>query len=115
MYSLLFVELSYEEVNKTWATAELSFMSYNAFRATNALQYYNTYRPLWKLIQSMNFMDENYLAARDYMYSLMVSKYPVYSQVHVPRHKEQFEEDYKKQEELMKKLNKVPSIENSNG
>lgn len=32
------------------------------------------------------------------MYSLMISKYPVYSQVHVPKRKEQFEEDYKKQQ-----------------
>lgn len=108
--SLLFIQLTYQEVNKTWATAQLSFFSYNDFRTSNSLKYYETYRPLWKLIQSMNFMDENYLAARDYIHSLLISKYPVYQQIILPRKKTQLEQDYKKQQELMQNLQNQKSL-----
>ena len=111
--SLLFIQITYQEVNKTWATAELSFMSYNAFRTQNSLRAYETYRPLWKLIQSMHPLDQNYMAARDYIYSLIVSKYPYYQQIVLPRKKEQLQRDYEKQKELMQKLQEEKSLPQS--
>lgn len=102
--SLLFIQLTYQEVNKTWATAQLSFFSYNDFRSNNSLKHYQVYRPLWKLIQSMQPFDQNYKAARDYIYSLIASKYPYYQQIVLPKMKDQLQQDYAKQKELMQKL-----------
>ena len=103
LYSLLFVQITYEPQNIFWAAANLSSFAYKSFRLNNSLQQYQSYRALWKLIQSMKLLDENYMAARDYLLSLIASKYPLYIGITVPRHEELFKKQYEEQQEALNK------------
>lgn len=71
IYSLLFVQVGYEQVNKSWATGHLAVSAWDRFRnyADNTLE--QKFRPLWKLIQSMQFGDQNYYLARSYLQTLI--------------------------------------------
>lgn len=75
VYSLLFVQITYEEINKTWAAAYLNLFCYDNLNIQNTVQKTQLYRPLWKLIQSMKPMDSNYIAARQYIQSLVTKLY----------------------------------------
>lgn len=135
VYSLLFIQVTYEEVNKTWATGRLSYLSYKGFRLNSSLEKVQLYRPLWKLIQTMQPYDQNYIAARSYIQSLITQLYVPYQKAAFSK-LEQFQQEKEKrlqymqqlqkeqtvkpaeglqQQQMMKSLNKVPSIENSNG
>ena len=71
VYSLLFVELGYQEVNKSWATGHLAIFAYDQFRGGGSTQMEDKLRPLWKLIQSMQPMSDNYFQARSYIEALL--------------------------------------------
>lgn len=59
-YSMLFVQVSYEEVNKTWATAQLTHTGTALFRAQKDRDAFMRMRQIWKLIQSMQPYDKTY-------------------------------------------------------
>lgn len=78
IYSLLFIQLTYQEVNKTWVTANLSFHAYSRYRLHQDMRLVYQYRPLWKLIQSMQPFDDTYKAARTYLQQLAFPYFAVY-------------------------------------
>lgn len=82
LYSLLFVQITYEQINKTWATAHLSYMAYTNFRDSQDIKVYQQYRTLWKLIQSMQLYDQNYNKARQLLQQLCSIKQ---RQIHLQR------------------------------
>ena len=107
VYSLLFVQISYQPQNIFWAVSNLSYFAYSAFRSNNSLQQYQNYRALWKLIQSMSLLDQNYVAARDYLASLIASKYPLYMGITVQNNQQRFKQQYAQQETLLKQLQPI--------
>lgn len=63
-YGLLFVQISYEELNKSWATAELFRGAIKKFHSDRNFQQFQNVRRIWKLIQSMMLYDQTYEDAR---------------------------------------------------
>lgn len=104
VYSLLFIQITYEEVNKTWATGHLSYLSYKGFRLNSSLEKVQLYRPLWKLIQTMQPYDQNYFAARRYIQSLI-------PQLYVPYKKEAFSKLEQFRQEKEKRLQYMKTLE----
>lgn len=66
-YGLLFIEVTYEELNKNWATAQLVKGAISKFHADRDLEDYQNIRKAWKLIQSMTLYDQTYEDARLYL------------------------------------------------
>lgn len=60
VYGLLFVQVSYQEINKSWATAELFKGAIKKFRQDRNIQDYQNVRKIWKLIQDMKPYDRTY-------------------------------------------------------
>lgn len=63
-YGLLFVQVSYENLNKTWATGELVRGAVKKFRQDKNIQEYQQARKIWKLVQDMQPYDKTYNAAQ---------------------------------------------------
>lgn len=63
-YSLLFVEVSYEQLNKNWATAHLLKGAISKFAEDHNIDEFQNVRRIWKLIQSMQPYDQTYWDAR---------------------------------------------------
>lgn len=66
-YGLLFIEVTYEELNKNWAIAQLVKGAISKFHTDRDLEDYQNIRKAWKLIQSMTLYDQTYEDARLYL------------------------------------------------
>lgn len=80
VYSLLFIEISYEEINKSWAVSQLAFRGIRAAGFQGNRDLYMQLRELWKIIQSMQVGDELYLQARKRLMQFMIDAYNKYKQ-----------------------------------
>ena len=80
VYSLLFVQLSYEEVNKGWATAQLAFQGFHLVSAFGNRQLYMQFRELWKIIQSMKPGDALYQEAQKRLMEAIKTAYTHYKE-----------------------------------
>ena len=103
LYCLLFVQITYQEVNKTWATAYLSYFSYLIFRDSLNPRDVFEYRALWKLIQSMQPYDDNYLLARQLLQKLVQDEYRSVIQS-IPVRQNEIELQEAKRETFLKQL-----------
>lgn len=63
-YGLLFIEVTYEDLNKNWATAQLVKGAIRKFHSDRDIEDYQNIRKIWKLIQSMTLYDRTYEDAR---------------------------------------------------
>ena len=70
-YSLIFVQVMYEEVNVPWAVSHLSYASARHFLQKGNRERYQQTRELWKLIQDMKPLDSAYTQARQRFWELI--------------------------------------------
>ena len=110
VYSLLFVQLSYQPVNRTWATAHLSYTGYMHFRDTKDMELFKQHRALWKLIQSIQGYNDNYYAARELLQK-MIDKYHM-KVLQLMTYNEDCKQSVQKQKEAFKEYYPVLSMQN---
>lgn len=85
-YGLLFVEVSYEQPNENWATAELFKGAIAKFSKDHNIDQFQNVRRIWKLIQSMQLYDSTYWDAKKELKQQLQKQWETYkaSLTHFP-------------------------------